>query len=355
MQEREFVLLPMCELNERAVHPVLHQTMADLMRRLRESQSGKGEAVRVLPLPRGRMLRFTDNTAIVMGILNVTPDSFSDGGQLQGSVEKATQEALQMVSDGAGIVDIGGESTRPGAKEVDVEQELERTIPVILSIRRVSDIPISIDTRHAEVARKAIEAGADMVNDVSGGTLDPDMLHTVAELQVPIVLMHSRGTPETMQTMTGYDDVVSSVATALEERSRAAQATGIPRWLQVVDPGIGFAKDLDGNLQLLKHACGKLRENGDTDSRLRRMPLLLGASRKGFIGKLTGETDPQQRDFGSAAACVVSLLMNDHHNKENDDGQTASRFQTDCCIVRVHNVKGIKQSLMIMEAIRDAN
>lgn len=353
MGEREFVLLPMCELNEYAVHPVSNSTMAELRDQLDKDDN---TAVRVLPLPRGRMLRFTE--VVVMGILNVTPDSFSDGGKLQGSVEIATQKALQMVADGAGIIDIGGESTRPGAKEIDINLELGRTIPVIKSIRQVSDVPISIDTRHAQVARAAVDAGADMVNDVSGGSFDPDMLSTVAALGVPVVLMHMRGTPETMQNMTEYaDDVVTGVADALTERSVAAQSAGIPRWLQVVDPGIGFAKDLGGNLSLMKHmyrlrtAAGDGQRDDDDDDgspstqQLQHMPLLIGPSRKGFIGKITGEVDPEKRDFGSAAACLVSLM-----GSSGSMGQKSNN----CSIVRVHNVHGIKQALMIMEAIREA-
>lgn len=204
----------------------------------------------------------------------------------------------------------------------------------------VSDIPISIDTRHARVAREAIEAGADIVNDVSGGTFDPKMLETVAQLKVPIILMHMRGTPETMQSMTEYNDVVSDVSASLLERSLAAQKAGIPRWLQVVDPGIGFAKDLDGNLSLMKH-MNTLR------SMVNHIPILLGPSRKGFIGKISGETDPKERDFGTAAACATAL--NDSKDPKDDE-----QFHKKCSIVRVHNVKGIKQAMMIMEAINKA-
>ena len=158
-----------------------------------------------------------------------------------------------MESEGARIIDIDGESTRPGAKEIEVEEQIRRTIPVIQIIREVSAIPISSDTRHAAVARAAVEAGADIVNDVSGGTFDDDMFATVAELGVPIILMHMRGTPETMQSMTEYEDVVAEVVVALLGRSRQAEKAGIPRWMQVLDPGIGCAKHLRGNLLLLKH------------------------------------------------------------------------------------------------------
>ena len=158
-----------------------------------------------------------------------------------------------MESEGARIIDIGGESTRPGAKEIEVEEQIRRTVPVIQRIRKVSAVPISIDTRHAKVARAAVETGADIVNDVSGGTFDDDMFATVAELGVAIILMHMRGTPETMQSMTEYEDVVAEVVVALLNRSRQAEKAGIPRWMQVLDPGIGFATHLRGNLLLLKH------------------------------------------------------------------------------------------------------
>lgn len=198
----------------------------------------------------------------------------------------------------------------------------------------VSYVPISIDTRHSEVARAAVEAGADIVNDVSGGTFDPLMLGTVAELQVPMILMHMRGTPETMQTMTDYDDVVSDVAAALLERSRAAEYAGIPRWMQVLDPGIGFAKDLRGNLLLLRNVS-TLR------LLLRDYPILLGTSRKGFIGKIANVTEPTERDFGTIASCVAALCLDDNNN----DG---------CNILRVHNVKGMKQGAMVMDAVKRA-
>jgi dihydropteroate synthase len=195
----------------------------------------------------------------------------------------------------------------------------------------VSDVPVSIDTRHAPVAKAAVEAGADIVNDVSGGTFDENMLSTVAQLRVPMILMHLRGTPESMQTLTKYDNVVNDVGNALISRSEAAEQAGIQRWQQVLDPGIGFAKDLTGNLQLLKHYGKLTRLVGD-------MPMLLGTSRKGFIGHVTGETDAAQRDFGTVASCVAAICL----------GGTPSA----CNILRVHNVKGTKQAVMVMDAIK---
>lgn len=196
----------------------------------------------------------------------------------------------------------------------------------------MSDVSISIDTRHAEVAQAAVEAGADIVNDVSGGKFDSQMLKTVAQMRVPMILMHMRGTPEIMQQMTDYDDVVSDVAATLIERSRAAEQAGIPRWMQVLDPGIGFAKDLRGNLLLL-------RKMSTLRSTLRDCPILLGTSRKGFIGKIANETNPEARDFGTVASCVAALCL------EENQG---------CNILRVHNVKGMKQAAMVMDAIKDA-
>jgi len=200
-------------------------------------------------------------------------------------------------------------------------------------MRTDSDIPISIDTRRAQVARAAVSAGADIVNDVSGGSFDPAMLNTVAELGVPMVLMHMRGTPQTMQSMTEYDDVVNNVAAALVERSVAAERAGIPRWMQILDPGIGFAKDLQGNLLLLKSLSQVRSIVGD-------VPLLLGTSRKGFIGKLTGVADAKERDPGTIASTVAALCI----------GQGAG----DCSVVRVHNVAAIKQGMVVMDAIRKA-
>ncbi len=198
----------------------------------------------------------------------------------------------------------------------------------------VSDIPISIDTRHAEVAKAAVEAGADIVNDVSGGTHDHSMLQTVSKLQVPMILMHMRGNPETMQRMTQYNNVVTEVSSTLLQLSKKAEEAGIPRWLQVLDPGIGFAKDLEQNISLLKNV-NQIREL------VNRCPLLLGPSRKGFIGAITSETVAENRDFGTLAACLAGLQCK--------DGKLPPT------ILRVHNVKAMKQGLQIYEAILKAN
>ena len=384
MSEREFVLEPMCDLERimmkkkekygrlgntgggGIVHPIFNKTMSELLNSLLHQNNTNHatttttttskedeQAVRVLPLPRNRMLTF--NRTLIMGILNVTPDSFSDGGSAySNSSELAALHALQLVRDGADIIDVGGESTRPGANEMDVQIEMDRVIPVIKRIRQICpDVPISIATRHSTVAKAAIMAGADIVNDVSGGTHDGDMLSCVASLGVPMIIMHMRGNPRTMQSLTNYssssssdnngrdddddDGVVSGVARELMQRSTAAELAGIPRWLQVVDPGIGFAKDMNGNLSLLR-SVDALRQSCDN------LPLLFGPSRKGFIGNITGETNPKERDYGTIAACLASI-----QRSKNDCGGNT------CNVLRVHNVKAVKQAVLVYEAIQNTS
>lgn len=210
-----------------------------------------------------------------------------------------------------------------------------------------SDIPISIDTRRAQVVRAAVQAGADIVNDVSGGLYDPDMLSTVADLEVPMIIMHMRGTPQTMQNMTQYkNNVVDEVAAQLVTQSQAAEQMGIQKWQQIMDPGIGFAKDLEGNLSLLKHTK-RLREAvGD-------LPMLIGTSRKGFIGKLAGVTTPEDRDYGTVASCVAALCLEQGaRNGAQDKAGTA--HPTTCNILRVHNVAAARQAALVMDAIQNA-
>lgn len=196
----------------------------------------------------------------------------------------------------------------------------------------MSDIPISIDTRHSIVAKAAIEAGADIVNDVSGGTFDTDMFRIVGELGVPMIIMHMRGTPETMQSLTNYDNVVLDVANTLNKQSKQAELFGIHRWKQIIDPGIGFAKELQGNLSLLRN-ISKIRSISDN------LPVLIGTSRKGFIGKLTGVMEPKDRDPGTIASCVACICLD----------QTPSVQK--CNIIRVHNVADCKQALVVMDNI----
>lgn len=268
---------------------------------------------------RDRPWTWGDRTYL-MGVLNVTPDSFSDGGQFD-QLETAIAQAHQLAADGADWLDIGGESTRPDAQPVSAQEEIDRVVPVIAALRRgwrdfaPLDLPISIDTTKAIVARAAIEAGADVVNDVSGGLYDPELLPTVATLGVPVILMHLRGTPQTMQQLTDYSDfagqsgsgelpgqhlpdVVIAVRSSLAERVAAAIEAGIPAAQIAIDPGIGFAKTAEQNLALLRH-LPSLRSLGH--------PLLVGPSRKSFIGKILEQPDPKQRVWGTGAACAACV------------------------------------------------
>ena len=238
----------------------------------------------------------------LMGVLNVTPDSFSDGGQFN-TLETAIAQARHLAKSGIDILDIGGQSTRPGADQIAREEELARVIPIIKAIRSEPDadlnsISISVDTTWAAVARAAIAAGADMVNDISGGVLDPEMLATVAELQVPIILMHMRGTPQTMQQLTDYEDLMGEIRQFLADQIHQAIAVGIdPDWI-AIDPGIGFAKTYGQNLEILRR-LPELQQLG--------RPILVGPSRKSFIGWILDQPDPKQRVWGTAAACCGAI------------------------------------------------
>jgi dihydropteroate synthase len=236
----------------------------------------------------------------IMGVLNVTPDSFSDGGQFQ-TVTAAIDRAVQMVVAGVDIIDIGGESTKPGADPVDAVTELARVIPVIEAIRQHPDtqnIPISIDTTKATVARSAIEAGADIINDVSGGQFDSQMFATVAQLDVPYIMMHLRGTPATMQQMTDYTDLVAEILAFFETQIDRAMASGIDRSKLIIDPGIGFAKTYQQSIELIRQL---------DRFQILDLPLLVGVSRKSFIGKILNQPDPDRRLWGTAAACCASI------------------------------------------------
>jgi dihydropteroate synthase len=233
----------------------------------------------------------------LMGILNVTPDSFSDGGKFN-TLESALSQAKYMIEQGADIIDIGGQSTRPGAEQISLEEELNRVIPVIEKLRSNTSIPISVDTTRAKVAEWAIKAGADIVNDISGGTFDSQMLPVVARLKVPIILMHIRGTPQTMQQLTDYQDLVGEIYQFLAGQIQKAIALGIDKSHLIVDPGIGFAKNYQQNIELLQqlsefHSLG--------------VPLLVGLSRKSFIGHLLNKPNPQDRVWGTAAACCGAI------------------------------------------------
>jgi dihydropteroate synthase len=233
----------------------------------------------------------------LMGILNVTPDSFSDGGQFN-TLDAALSQAKTMAANGADVIDLGGQSTRPGAGQISLEEELNRVIPIITKIRQDLSIPISIDTTRAAVARAAVEAGADLVNDISGATFDEQMLSVVADLKVPLILMHIRGTPKTMATLTDYQDLIGEIYQFLSARIEAAIKAGIRRSQLIIDPGIGFAKNYQQNLELLRNipAFSPLG-----------LPILIGTSRKSFIGKIINRDEPQQRVWGTAATCCAAI------------------------------------------------
>ncbi len=258
----------------------------------------------------------------LMGVINVTPDSFSDGGQFYELTDALTQ-AEYAIETGADILDIGGQSTRPGAEEVSLEEELNRVLPIIKSIRQKYSVPISIDTTKAEVAKAAVAAGADIVNDISGATFDLEMLPAVAQLGVPIVLMHLRGTPQTMQKMTDYQDLIGEIYQFLESRIAAAETAGIHRDKIIIDPGIGFAKNYRQNLDILRQL---------TKFSVLQCPILVGVSRKSFIGHILNQPDPKQRIWGTGAACCAAIS-----------------FGAD--ILRVHDIKEMADVCRVADAI----
>ena len=246
----------------------------------------------VLEWPTGR-LDFTAG-CLVMGILNVTPDSFSDGGEFF-DPHNAVEHGLQMVADGAAIIDVGGESTRPGSASVPSPKQIGRVVPVIEALSKQANVPISIDTYEYEVAEAALDAGAAMINDITALS-DERMGQLTAERRVPIILMHMRGTPATMQVEPKYDDVVGEVLDFLLERAGRAKRSGVPREMIFIDPGIGFGKTLEHNLLLLKN----IDKFVDTGYRV-----LVGASRKSFIGAITGRENPSERTYGTAATVAL--------------------------------------------------
>lgn len=257
-----------------------------------------------------------------MGVLNVTPDSFSDGG-LFADIEEAVAHGASLADGGADIVDVGGESTRPGAEPVHVDEELRRVVPVIEGLRAARpDVVISVDTRHSLVANEAVAAGAAIVNDISGGH-DPATLRVARDAGAGLVLMHMRGDPRTMQEAPSYKDVVADVHEYLRERVEAAVFAGVTSEHLCVDPGIGFGKDLDHNLSLLR-AIERFR---DLD-----VAVMVGASRKRFIGTLSGVEDPRQRVEGSIAAAVLSVA----HGAD---------------VVRVHDVAETVRALRVADAV----
>jgi dihydropteroate synthase len=234
---------------------------------------------------------------VVMGVLNVTPDSFSDGGQFFDS-GRAVERGLQMAADGAAIIDVGGESTRPGSASVSDDEQIERVVPVIKALCTKIDVPISIDTYKLEVAKAALEAGAGMINDITALS-DERMAELASKHDVPVVLMHMQGTPATMQIEPKYEDVVSEVLEFFLERAKRAEGFGIAKNMIFIDPGIGFGKTLEHNLLLLRD-IDKFVASG--------YRVLIGTSRKSFIGKLTGKEKPGERIFGTAATVALCAV-----------------------------------------------
>ncbi|MFC1800086.1 dihydropteroate synthase [Candidatus Eisenbacteria bacterium] len=256
---------------------------------------------------------------LIMGILNVTPDSFYDGGAHAGT-EEALRHAREMIADGADLIDVGGESTRPGSDPVSAADEIERIKPVVEHLLEDARVPVSIDTRKADVARAMLAAGAHMINDVSGLKHDTAMAGIVAESGAPLVIMHMRGTSETMQTLTDYDDVVNDVKRELAGQVAAAEAAGVAPGSIIIDPGIGFAKTAGQSVELIAR-LDELKDLGK--------PILLGPSRKSFIGKTLG-LEPQDRLEATITSCIVGV-------------RKGAR------ILRVHDVKAVSRALRMHE------
>eukprot|EP01038_Epipyxis_sp_PR26KG_P008729 gene8729-11795_t len=336
MAERVFVLGPLCDINPHLIHPLSNRTMEELFFNL--SVEDRKSMNRVIPCiyhdseakvqSKTKLLQL-GNKPIIQGILNITPDSFSDGGQFN-NIETAVHHALEMVKNGADIIDIGGESTRPGAVEVDIDEEISRVVPIIKGIReKDANCLISIDTRKSEVLRAAVLAGANIANDISGGKFDPNMISAIAELKIPFVIMHMRGTPQTMlhpehSTYTN-SDVVTEISLELKQQISKAEDADIPRWLQIIDPGIGFSKGYNENLKLLQ-PDNLLRFK----SMLGNRALLIGLSRKRFLNHLivkdnnnvNSNVSLDMRDLATSGACCAALLGG-------------------ADILRVHNVKDV--------------
>ncbi|HKB77377.1 MAG TPA: dihydropteroate synthase [Myxococcales bacterium] len=272
-------------------------------------------------LPRSRL---PEGRVLVMAVLNVTPDSFSDGGSFA-VADAAVEHGLRLAAEGADLIDVGGESTRPGAQPVPADEELRRALPVIRELVRRAKVPISIDTTKAEVARAAVEAGAEVVNDVSGLRRDPEMGTAVARGGAALCLMHSRGEPRDMQQHAAYADLLGEMQDELLEGLRRAREAGVPEERIALDPGLGFAKTAEHNLLLMR----RLREL----TQLGR-PLLAGASRKSFLGRLSGKIAPERLTGSVAAAAVLAL--------------------NGASILRVHDVAATREALAVVDAVRSS-
>ena len=273
-----------------------------------------------LTLPSGVLV--LGERTLVMGVLNVTPDSFSDGGHFL-ETEKAVKHALEMQRAGADLIDVGGESARPGAIGISAEEELRRILPVLRGLRRRLRIPISVDTCKVEVAQMALAAGAEMINDISGLRADPELARVAKRGGVPLVLMHIRGTPKTMQQLKPAKNIWREVERGLRWSVERALKAGVRRGQLLIDPGIGFGKTVTQNYELLCR-LDRLQKF--------KLPILIGTSRKSFIGKVLGSAPPEQRLFGTAASVAASILAGAH-------------------IVRVHDVAEMVQVARVADAV----
>jgi dihydropteroate synthase len=270
-----------------------------------------------------RSLRYGERT-LLMGVLNVTPDSFSDGGKFF-SLDRAVVHAEQMIAEGADIIDVGGESTRPGSEFVSEEEELRRVMPVIEKLASISHVPISIDTTKPNVARAACEAGAEIINDISGLRFDPALAAVAKSAQAGLLLMHSRGTPKDMQQIPFAADIFSDVVDGLRQSVSIAERFGVARESIAIDPGIGFGKSVEQNLEII-------RKLHDLSNEFADLPIVIGTSRKSFLGKLLNGAPADERLSGTIATVVASVLNGAH-------------------IVRVHDVKAAKEAVRIADAL----
>jgi dihydropteroate synthase len=273
-----------------------------------------------------RSLVYGERT-LVMGVLNVTPDSFSDGGKFF-SFEAAIAQAAQMIEEGADIIDVGGESTRPGSEFISAEEELRRVIPIIERVGSSSDVPISIDTTKAAVARAALAAGAAIINDISGLRFEPAIADEAAKASTGLLLMHSRGTPKDMQQIPFAEDILADVIEGLRLSISIAEQHGVARENIAVDPGIGFGKTVEQNLELIANVDQLAREFSD-------LPIVIGTSRKSFLGKLLDGAPADERLYGTIATVVASVLKGAH-------------------IVRVHDVKPAVEAVRVADVLRTA-
>jgi dihydropteroate synthase len=271
--------------------------------------------------PDGLRVDFASRTHI-MGILNVTPDSFSDGGRFR-EREEAVEHGLEMARDGADMIDVGGESTRPGAEDLKTEEELSRVVPVIRDLSKKTKIPISVDTRKATVAEEAIKAGASFINDISGLRHDPAMAHVAAKYGVGLIVMHMKGTPKDMQANAVYDNLIEEVTMALKESIDIAKKASVDEKRIVIDPGIGFGKTVQHNLEILRRL--------DEFKTLGR-PICVGTSRKSFIGKVLGIDSPSERLAGTLATLAIAIIKG-------------------ASLLRVHDVKEARQAAIITDSI----